>query len=177
MRKHKCHFCETENSKVSQHHINGKGLALDIKERDNNPENLIYLCIPCHDRVEGICSKCADRESCNRIKFQECWIFEDAFPPKYFRTQKQAIIDSFLSGEVKEAKCPECRSSNIARISIWRYTGIYIDKPSFRAVYKCKKCKNKFQRRLEGYLERANDNKAVPIEIKNFHSYEEVLLG
>lgn len=176
MKRYRCYFCEILSEKVSQHHINGKGTAFEIEDQDNRPINFINLCTDCHDRVEAVCSKCADQGKCNNIKFKECWIFEEAIPPKYFRSFKQAIKDMFLSNEVREAKCPKCNSTNIARISIWRCTGIGAGKSAFKGIYNCKKCNNKFQRKLESSLERSNDNKQVSIEIENFHSYEDVLL-
>ena len=173
---YECYFCKEKVKAKNMHHINGLGFAVEPIERDNRPENLVSICPTCHDKVEAVCGKCVNRKKCNIHKFTDCWVYEDAIPPKHFKSSRQALIDMFSVDNFTETHCPDCKSSNIARISIWKSEGVYSGKPSFRAVYRCKNCNNKFLRKIEGLLERSLDNKRVPIEIKDYSTVDVIFL-
>ena len=167
----KCALC-SKKGKWGVHHINGKGSVLPVEQRDNRKTNLIVLCNLCHDKVEAVCSKCFARNNCNNRKFKECWRFEDALPPINFKSREDIFVDSLNVKEIIresfEAKCPKCKSSKIARISIWDYDGVYKSDCNWIAIYKCKKCGYKFIRTLNSLSERAIDNDRIPIEIEDW---------
>jgi len=162
-----CFRCKRRGN-FNFHHIDGNGSQLPIEKQNNYPDNLITLCPSCHDIVEGICSKCFARNNCNKRKFKECWNFEDALPPIYFKTAEDVFIEGLDMKEGFNAKCPKCESTNLARISKWTYDGVYKHSNYWIALYKCRKCGQVFKRRLENELERALDNKKVSIEIEDW---------
>jgi len=73
-----CWKCRTRKGTISFHHINGN-------HNDVRKFNLINLCSKCHDVVQGICDKCQNQRDCYGIRFCNCWRFEDALPPIYYR--------------------------------------------------------------------------------------------
>lgn len=164
----RCFKCKKKNV-FSIHHIDGNGSQLPEDEQNNSKENLIILCLDCHDLIEGICSQCFLRENCFDNKFKECWGFEDALPPIHFKRKEDFLIDSEKLEDSFTASCPKCNSNKIARISKWTYDGVYKSDNNYIALYKCKSCKFEFKRTLNGLYERAIDNLKVPIEIKDWN--------
>lgn len=76
--KSKCWKCKKQINKINIHHVDGN-------HENNNFNNKVYLCKKCHDLVQGICDKCEKLKSCRMAIFKECWSFDDAFPPIYFK--------------------------------------------------------------------------------------------
>lgn len=164
----KCKKCRRIAEKVSKHHIDGLGTHLPIEAQNNKSKNLINLCDDCHNQVEGVCSECGDREYCNTIKFKECWRFEDSIPPIHFISIEGKFIERTKNISVN-ARCSNCDSKRIKRISVWMYT---LYRREWGAIYNCKKCNNEFHRVFKSLIERDTDIKNIPIEVEKRYSVE-----
>jgi len=156
-----CFRCSSRGN-YGLHHIDGSGNSDDPND---NPNNLIPTCPTCHDYIQGFCDKCTKQPFCNRKTFLECWEFEEAIPPIHFRLRKkEEILES------ESAKCPECGSEKIVRISKWYVpiASVYNNNTQYHAIYHCKKCHAEFKRKLNK-PERAWDNHNIPIEITDWN--------
>jgi len=125
-----CARCDTPISRDNIHHINGN-------HEDDSAYNRIGLCGKCHDLVQGICDKCTNQGECHIKKFQECWHFEDALPPIYFRMKEDPGEEGF---QPKEESLYEKRSERV----------VYFGKVRMTRGF-CKKC-GAYSLRVDGKL-------------------------
>lgn len=72
-----CWRCRSTISENMVHHVNGNHL-------DQKPQNLLRLCLKCHDLMQAICDNCDNQSACYIQKLQRCWGFEKALPPIYY---------------------------------------------------------------------------------------------
>ena len=97
-----CWKCRTTTSKNMLHHINGN-------QEDEKPQNLLRLCVKCHDLIQGICDKCLNQRDCFNQKLQRCWRLEDALPPIYFKP--------ISAGEGSDSHMKEPKHTNLNDIN------------------------------------------------------------
>ena len=95
-----CWRCRTTKNYVGSHHINRN-------HNDSRSFNKIGLCKRCHDVIQGVCDKCSNQPDCHIKRFQQCWYFDDAIPPIYYRP--------YTDGRVKDPKLENL--NNINRLS------------------------------------------------------------
>jgi predicted amidophosphoribosyltransferase len=112
-----CWRCRIRNEYGSIHHINGN-------HNDDWLGNKVNLCLRCHDLVQGICDKCAIQSDCHFKHFANCWRFEDALPPIYFKPkdEKTSIesIDKEIMAlrEAREVPCVDCGKPHLRKFDI-----------------------------------------------------------
>jgi len=47
-----CQLCKTKKKRLTVHHLDGKGMNLPYRKRNNKIDNLITVCYPCHRKLD-----------------------------------------------------------------------------------------------------------------------------
>ena len=148
-----CWRCRTTTSENMIHHVNGN-------HEDEKPQNLLRLCLKCHDLVQGICDKCNQQKDCYIQKLQRCWRFEDALPPIYFRPKQESNGNG--QGKVNAKPQKVKKINNIINLTKFGHqiessmiSGTYLKSPEFlKHFVKCDLCGDWVKWKLSSGMER-----------------------